>query len=249
MIGRRSIVGIAVLCALAISAFGAASASAADTAWVCLSGEGPGQNWEDEHCKVKAGNKKFHTTEYGLGVIFAIIFRNALTTGEGTNAASKFKVHGALSGVETEVECTEVNGTGSLTNAVSGVTGTGTLEFAGCSVSKPAGKGCVVTGGAVTSKTLKGTTVGQAANKLLITANSGTELATIPIEKCSVGALNNKFPLTGSVLIDADGATTRMTASATTAANTVKLGGNKAGLDGALTTTDANGFGVLTMTH
>lgn len=50
------------------------------------------------------------------------------------------KLKGALAGVVTEIQCTTVEGTGSLTNAASSATGTGTLKFSGCTVTKPEGK-------------------------------------------------------------------------------------------------------------
>lgn len=243
MTARRSILAISVLCALATGAFAASNASAAETAWECVPfGEGP-KKYEDAHCKVKAGTVNRHTTEFSLAVAIAFVLSNTQTAGP-TNAAAASKFHVALSGVETEVECTGVSGTGELTNAESGVTGTGVIEYSGCTVAKPAGKGCVVTGGAVTTKTLKGTTVGQAANKLLLSPNSGTEIATLQIEKCSIGALNNKFPVTGSVLGEASGATVLTTRTGTTTENTLKIGGNKAGLDGTLTAKSSKGNGV-----
>jgi hypothetical protein len=93
----------------------------------------------------------------------------------------------------------------------------------------------VVTGGTVTTKTLKGTTVGQAANKLKFEPNSGTEFATVPIESCSIGSLNNKFPVTGSLVADTSGATTTTTEAGVTGQNTLKFGGVNAGIEGALT--------------
>lgn len=243
MTARRSILGIAVLCALASAAFAASSASAAETAWECVPfGEGP-KKYEDAHCKVKAGTVNRHTTEFSLAVAIALALTNSQTAGP-TNAAEASRFHVALAGVETEVECTTVGGSGELTNSTEGVTGTGTIEYSGCSVTKPAGKGCVVTGGAMTTKTLKGTTVGQAANKLLLSPKSETEIATLQIEKCSVGALNNKFPVTGSFRVEASGATVLSTRAGTTAEGTLKIGGSVAGLSGTLTAKSSKGNGI-----
>jgi hypothetical protein len=54
MIGRKSAVGIAVLCALAISAFASASASAAaGRAFTCTTSAPVGaKEFNDEHCVV-----------------------------------------------------------------------------------------------------------------------------------------------------------------------------------------------------
>lgn len=59
--------------------------------------------------------------------------------------------------------------------------GTGEINFSGCSVTKPAGKGCVVSGGAVNTKKLFSTSKGL-TNQVKIEPNAGTEFASIKIE-------------------------------------------------------------------
>jgi hypothetical protein len=243
MIGRKSVVGIAVLCALALSAFVTANASAEQRAWAC-SPSAAQKPFTDAHCiNAVPEQSKFGHVEIASPT--SIEATNAATA-SNTTAAAVSKLKGALSGVVTEVQCTGLTGTGSLTNAASSVTGTGVIEYTGCSVTAPAGKGCVVTGGKVTTKTLKGTTVGQAANKLKFEPNSGTEFATVPIESCSIGSLNNKFPVTGSVVADVNGATTSSTEAGVTGQNTLKFGGVNAGIEGAFTIKcKENGNGVV----
>jgi hypothetical protein len=242
MIGRKSVIGIAVLCALAVSAFAAASASAEQRAYTCDSSAAV-KEFKDAHCltKVESGATVGHTLLPETST--AITGTNANTT-EETKAAAVSKLLGALSGVVTEVQCTTLGGTGSLTNAAASVSGTGTIEYTGCTVTKPAGKGCVVTGGAVTTKELSATTAGQAANKLKFTPKEGTEFATVPIEKCETASLNNKFPVTGSLIADTSGATTTTTHAGVTTQNTLKFGGVKAGIEGALTISTSGGSPV-----
>jgi hypothetical protein len=157
-------------------------------------------------------------------------------TASATAAATVQKLKGALSGVVTEIQCTGSSGSGSLTNAAESVSSTGVIEFSGCSVTAPAGKGCVVTGGKITTKELASTTVGQAAGKLKVSPASGTEFATVSISSCSIAALNNSFPITGSFVASISGATITTTHEGITTQNTLKFGGVKAGIEGATTT-------------
>jgi hypothetical protein len=245
MAGRKSVLGIAVLCALIFGAL-ASSASAEETAWECTEEAEP-LIYQDAHCLIAGPVEEFGTVEFAEGKENKITGTNAATA-SGTSAAAVSKLKGALSGVVTEVQCTGLEGTGQLTNAAASVTGTGVIKYTGCSVTAPAGKGCVVTGGTVTTKTLKGTTVGQAANKLKFSPNSGTEFASVPISSCSIGSLNNTFPVTGSLVADVSGATTVTTEGGVTGQNTLKFGGVNAGIEGALTIEDeGTGDGVVLM--
>jgi len=232
MIGRKSVIGIAVMCALALSAFAAASASAEQRAYLCWTGAAS-RDYTDAHCT----NKVAPQSNYGhtlLGTEVAIAATNGRTV-EGTSASSPAKLKGALSGVETELQCTTVGGMGELSNAAASVSGTGELNYTGCSVTKPAGKGCLVKESKVNTEKLAATTVGQAANRLKFTPAKETTFAKITIEKCEVAALNNTFPVTGSLVATTSGATTSTTHAAITEQNTLKFGGVKAGLEGTIT--------------
>ncbi|MGD9736128.1 MAG: hypothetical protein AB7V58_11060 [Solirubrobacterales bacterium] len=251
MIGRKTVLGLVVLCALAVSAFAAASASASEAggAWKCKAVKGTG-HWNDDHCtNTNAGNTGNWDTTWVPGS-FNIVGSNAKTT-EATTGKATSKLLGSLSGVVTELQCTEVSGAGELTNSEVGetksVTGTGVITYESCSVTKPSGKGCVVKGGTVVTKTLKGTTVGVAAERLKFEPNSGTTFAEIEIEKCTIGALNNTFPVTGSLVAETTGATTTSTHAGITAQGTLKFGGVKAGLEGALTIEDTEENGLVLM--
>jgi hypothetical protein len=242
---RKSVIGIAVLFALVVSAFAASSASAEDRAYNCeqvLSGtHGFAEN--DGHCV---------TPSVGTGKGFIHVLTSGTTTIVGTNAktassttaAAKSILRGTLSGLETELECTTVGGSGSLTNAATSVSGTGTIEYSGCVVLKPAGRGCKVTNGKVTTNSLSATTVGQTGTNLKFAPASGTEFAGVSLESC----LNNKpptavYPVSGSLVASTSGATTTTTEAGITAQGTLTFGGNPSGLEGALTISMSGGSG------
>jgi hypothetical protein len=249
MTGRRSVIGIVVLCALALCAFGAASASAAQRAFMCEANTEAGkEQFSDAHCtKAESGSGGFKHVPIAEGFSAAFVASNAKTAME-TKAATPSKLRSVVSGIELELECTTVSGEGSLTNAESSVSGTGTIGYKGCAVTKPAGKGCVVTEGGFTTTTLALTTVGQAANNVKLSPKSGTEIATVPISGCSIGALNNKYPVTGSVTSTASGATLTSTEKGVTEQGTLTLGGQKAGLEGAVTVSTPLGLFAFALT-
>ena len=243
MIGRRSVIGIAVLCALALCAFSATSASAFETAFTCAPNTTTGaEQFSDAHCVNGAtGNVGFKHVEIAEGSTTNITGTNAKTA-SGTTAAATAKLEGTLAGVETAIVCTTVanSGTVFLSNqkdAAGGmyVSGDGKVLFSGCTVTKPPSQGCVVTGGSITTNALTATTEGQAAKKVQFKPKSGTTFASIPISGCTTSALNNTFPVTGSLIASASGATLTTTHAEITTQNTLKFGGNKAGLEGALT--------------
>jgi hypothetical protein len=241
MIGRRSVIGVVMALALAFAAFGVANASAEQKAWACVASE-EGE-YTDAHCTKTAPGKLLYKLELVTVSGDAISATNAKTASE-TTASTPSQLSGTLAGVATELECTGVSGTGSLTNAASSVTGTGKLTYTGCVVLKPAGKGCKVTGGTVKTEELKATTVGQAANKLKFEM-VGTKFANVEIKECSTTALNNTFPVTGSLIANTNGATTTTAKAEIETQNTLKFGGNKAGLGGAITISDSKGGTVL----
>lgn len=75
MNGRRPVLGIAMLCALVLSAFSAASASANDTAYACEAG---GSGFSDAHC-LSEGGSGFHHQEIAVNTPVATTSTNANT--------------------------------------------------------------------------------------------------------------------------------------------------------------------------
>lgn len=237
MIGRRSAIGIAVLCALAVSAFAAASASAVGTtAYTCAKAP-TGEQFSDAHCLTPHTGGTTGYKHVEITTPTEVSGTNARTA-TNTTASSPAILHGNISGVETAVECTKVEGMGKLANKEEGEMfahiGEGVLEYTGCTVTKPVGKGCVVTGGAITTGKVTGRTLTAASKQAEIKAEGAT-FASIPISGCSVAALNNTFSVTGSLKVSINGATISSTSAGVTAEGLLIFGGQKAGLQGALT--------------
>ena len=241
---RKTAVGIAVLFALALSAFSVASASAANlTAVTCVTD--PNGTFIGDHClKSGSGNKAKHV-EFNQDETTTGIATNANTASETTAARSSI-LTGTLTGVPTEITCTEVASEEGMFENRKNAKGEmyahaeGKLHYKGCVVNKPAGKGCKVAGETVLTNQLTGTTdIAQEAEPALHTAEikpkEGNIFTEIKIEKCTTEALNNTYPVTGTVKARLSGATVQGTGAEVTAQNTLKFGGQKAGLDGAIT--------------
>jgi hypothetical protein len=235
MNGRKSVVALSVLCALALSAFAASSASA-NQAFECTSAAGTFDKF-GEHCLAPVGEQKANSRHVAVPAGSNLINGSNAKTATETTAAAVSTLAGSLSGVATELSCTGLSGKGTMENneAEGYVSGGGTITYSGCSVVKPEKKECIVKNGSVTTEKLAGTTKAQAANKLKFTPAEGETFAKITIEKCTVASLNNTFPVTGSLIADVSGATSTSTEAGITTQNTLKFGGNKAGLGGALT--------------
>ncbi|HET7445221.1 MAG TPA: hypothetical protein VFJ57_11230, partial [Solirubrobacterales bacterium] len=235
----RSVLGIAVLFALALSAFAASGASAkGTTAYTCVTGAG---TFLGDHCLTAgqggSGGESKHVA----------IEPNTTTTGTATNAntTSNTTAHrvsilkGVISGLASEIECTEVHGEGTFENRTEGETmyahAEGKLHYTGCKVLAPAGKGCVVANeGTITTEQLTGRTEAE-GHLIKITPKEGAKFATITLEKCTPASLNQAYPVEGSLKVVATGATLSSTHAEITTQGTLKFGGQKAGLEGALT--------------
>ncbi|HET7445571.1 MAG TPA: hypothetical protein VFJ57_13035, partial [Solirubrobacterales bacterium] len=235
----RSVLGIAVLFALALSAFAASSASASGaTAFTCVSG---GSAFEGAHCLSGPGAKSFKHETIPVETQTTGTATNA-NTAESTTAASSQTLKGTISGVKTAVTCPQVHGEGLFENKTTvKETGEmfghaeGKLHYTGCEVKEPAGKGCVVGNEAtITTEQLTGKTVGNGST-VKIEPKGETPFASIKIESCSIPALNNTFPVNGSVVVKTSGATLTANEEEVTKQTTLKFGGQNAGLEGALT--------------
>jgi hypothetical protein len=230
-----------MLCALAISATAAQSASALGTTTVTCKIPVTGDTFEGdtvfarEHCTEEdEGSGKFRH------VVFEKHTPTTFTaTNDTTAIRSPWVVHSVQAGIAEELEATEVNGEGTLENLEEGgeiyTQAAGTLTFSGVSVIKPAGKGCKVKGGEIKTKELTATTKGQGMAMKFAPA-SGEVFASFEIEGCSVGALNGVYEVKGSVTSSSiNGATTKFEPGPTTELGTLKVRGQKAGVSGTLT--------------
>jgi hypothetical protein len=150
---RRATIGLALFCALSISALGAQSASAAfskavnTTAYTCVPGGG-NKDFSDAHCdnKVTPGTGSFGHEVIPVNQETAVITTNEKTknlTTESTPAILK----GEVALTKTEIECGSVHGEGTFKNEepsakVHTGSGTGETKMTSCTVRKPAK--CVV---------------------------------------------------------------------------------------------------------
>jgi hypothetical protein len=245
---RKPALGVAVLCAIVLGAFAAATASA-NTAFRCEE-VFSGASFSDEHCQNAGSGAGFAHMAFSPNTSVGIQATNGKTE-EGTTSSSTAKLKGVAGGVEPEIQCSNVSSeSGVMENKEEGATmwaqGTGTLVYKGCGVTKPAGKGCVVNSGTVKTKTLAASTKGL-TNQLKFEPAGGTEFASVTIESCSVSGLNKTFPVTGSLIADTSGATTSTTHAGITAQGNLKFAGQKAGLEGAITLEDsATNSGLVT---
>lgn len=261
MTGRRVALGISVLCALAFGAVAVASASAAPTGYTAFTCEhvAPGTgNFQKPHCLPGDGGIGDYT-HHPVTTVTTISVTNANTASE-TKAAQPSVFKGAISGVQTTVVCTGLGGSGKLENKINGeemyveVTEL-IITYTGCTVTAPAGKGCIVkekgvTGeGVIVTNKLTATTKEQGMD-LQISRSGEAVLALIPIEGCAPGPAKGTYPLGGSLKvteIEASGGTLTTTHAEITTQNTVTLAGQKAGLEGSLTLKGTSGD-ALTVT-
>lgn len=257
MTGRKAIVGLCLLCALAFSAIAAQSAAAASkgtTAFTCVKNAAP-EDLRGEHCLTTGVAAK----EYG----HVAIKENTTTEITGTNSKTKAETtastpgafHVTISGIEAEITATTVSGKGSMTNAKEGpgqgvegehyVHGTGTLTFSGLEMPKPTGGGgvptCKVNVTELTTKELKATTTGQGDN-LKFEPASGTTFAEFEVENAPgqtcPEAIKGKYVVSGSVKgqpVESMSATTEFSRVTTTAEGTLKTRAKSAGIAGQLT--------------
>lgn len=244
--GRSTVLSIALLAVAAVTGIATASASATGTtAYTCAANVGPGKQFSDGHCLTAAsGEGGFKHVEITMET--NITGTNA-NTASGTTAGSPEIFFGTPVAVATQVSCSTASTTGTLKNTTSGaemiLLFSLVTNYTGCEVIKPAGKGCKVKEGKITTKPLSATTKEQ-GSFLKISPTEGTELAGITFEGCSVSGLNNTFPLTGSYKVPPNGATLPSSPEEVTAQNTLKLAGQKAGLEGDTTLKGPSGAAI-----
>jgi hypothetical protein len=249
MNGRRAVVGLCMLCALLVSAFAAQSASAVGTtAYTCVKGGKVSPTYNSAHCRPSDGAGEWSHESIANGTTTEL-------TGNGKddkgNPIPGFLVSTAF-GATVELEGKTVTGSGQMTNSIESgemfASGSGTITFSEVSVVKPANCKVQTDGpskekledGVVHTESLKATTKGQADRlkfeptvaptfaRFWISTNLPPPAAACPLD-------NTTFTATGSVTGVPNGATTEFTEADTTAQNTLKLNGAKAGISGSLT--------------
>jgi hypothetical protein len=232
----RGLFGTAVLFTLTVCLF-AAGAQAEQRAWTCAPEAG---TYSDAHCKNNVAGT-FKAVEIANGTATEGTLTNEKTAAE-TTASGPAKLFGTLSGLETEIQCATVIGSGSLTNSTSSVSGTGIFQLSGCKVTKPAGRNCSIRSETMTTRQINSTTSGQPAFRVKFEPvkekpeEKEAEFLRIPLEGCK----NNKpptaeIPIIGSLVDSITGATTTITRAESESQGMLTFGGQLAAIEGALT--------------
>lgn len=240
MSAQKVIVGLCMLCALALSTMTVQSASAATkgtTLFTCKAKavEG-GAGFSKEHCTkgdAVSSGAKFEHAAVAEGTTTEIAGTTINTAGEGTAS----KLISTQSGIEEELESplghilAENEGVKSwATNDKDPTTGEhyyhgeDWLRFTDVVVTKPVGKECFVETGQITTKKLKFTSKGQ-GDELLFEPASGTILAEFNIKGCTIPGLNGLYTVTGKIKAQPEGATVNTTLANTKAQGTLKARG------------------------
>ncbi len=238
----RTIVGLCVLCAFAVSAFGAQGAAAASkgtTAFTCKK-TGPGGGFTKAHCKASdAGSGEYSHVAIAEGTTTELKGTNA-NSGSETAETPIVKLKNKISGFDYELQVEVAQGEGWATNAKDPVTGehyvhgTATVSFTGATVTLPANKGCKVKEGKIETKPLLATTKGQ-GDFLKFEPAEGSVMAVYTVEGCSAAIVNGTWEVTGSIKCPVDGATVVCTHAETTEQGTLKGKGQQTGVEGVLT--------------
>jgi hypothetical protein len=154
MNGRRSIIGLCLLCALGISAIAAQSASAVftgTTAFTCaaVTPKAETKGFSDAHCKSAVStNAAFEHVAIANDETTELNVSNETTGG----VKAPFILTATVAGATLELEGAKVSGTGTIHNHLEGeehqATGTATIKFEEVKVKKPLTAGgvpkCVV---------------------------------------------------------------------------------------------------------
>lgn len=171
--------------ALAVVAFGAfgVSSAAASTTHECKIPE-VGElftsgHFLDPNCEKKSGAEgEYHTTN---------VKESALLKRTNT---SPILIHWVPSGIEVEVKCETLGGTKTVSNYEKegkfGFEGEGTISLSGCTVSKPAGKGCTVKSFETVQLKESSEDLAGEVQRTLFVPKEGSKLATVTVEGCVI---------------------------------------------------------------
>jgi hypothetical protein len=267
MTGRRAVIGLSLLCALAFSAIAATGASAENktgTAFTCVPTEG-GVGFSKEHCSagdaVASGAKFKHVeipptrkevvegkevTVPNWVAVRSTNEKTATETKESTNAVLTASIGGLkaiITGKKVTVTGEILNFEDPVTKAmdIQGRNGVGTITEAVLSGALATVEGCKVVKNEITTEALTGTSL---VNTMEGEAfGPGGIYAVIKLEGCKTKELNEKgITVSGTSKGIGDGATGETTVASTSG---LKAGGQSASLTGKLTARLVNSKGVL----
>jgi hypothetical protein len=142
MMGSRKILGLALICALALCGLAASGASAKGTTAFTCSASGGEKDFSDAHCdnSVGAGKGSFGHASIAAGSTKEMTLSNEKTASETTGAEPSHLI-GKIAGITVEVVCSTVTGSGTVKNEeVEGTmqaTGKVTMEHSKCAVTTP----------------------------------------------------------------------------------------------------------------
>jgi hypothetical protein len=247
MIGRRAAVGLALVCALAFSAFAASSAMAitGTTAFTCVKETVVGAGFSDAHCKTEVLSKATFVHKEIKQDEETIFHGTNEKTNPGTTGSEPAILRAKPLGVETEISCEKVTSHGQITNRLNTTTKEHwiegkkvTIHYTGCKVLKPAG--CKIPNETIIVENTKATTVGQEMN-IKFEPEVGTTFVEFEFTNCTNGLFNGNHKVEGSIRGQTEGATLTFTHATGTAENTLKFFGAAAGLTGKITLSQAAG--------
>jgi hypothetical protein len=204
MVGRRTVAGISLFCAVGLFAFAAPSAFAAKgtTVFRCES-VFFGAQFEDVHCdNTKEGFSGFAHKEISPGSATELESNNEKTA-TSTTASTPAILEAEALGIKISIECKKSSAKGSVTNE-SGppmkASGTGVVKYTEC---KELLQGCKVT--EPIEFEFKGFTkvIKESAPEEMgveFTPLSGTAWSPITLSNCANPLVNGTFELTGTVI-------------------------------------------------
>jgi hypothetical protein len=232
MIGRRAGIGLSLLCALVFCAVAAPNASAGRTLFTCV--KGGTKDFSDEHCtkEVTPGLGAFGHLAIEGGTSTNYVSTNTVTLKETSNAVFKT----TLAGTKGEIVCAKSKEEGTATNELVKTVGQSvgskiSFKYSECTVTKPAGEGCKVKGGAFEFPNLKSTTFEKEEEVefgVLYSPTEGTKLGELVIEGCKIKEMNKGYEVAGSLRAIPEGATTKFIELVTE--KTLTISGQKASL-------------------
>ncbi|HET7444431.1 MAG TPA: hypothetical protein VFJ57_07210 [Solirubrobacterales bacterium] len=251
MIGRKAMVGLALLCALVFGAVSAQSAFAVGTTVAtCKLNTGKGA-FKDAHCSTKEAGGNYEAPEVTENAETFFEGSNSLTKAE-TTASTPAVLTSTVEGVATEVECSTSASTGGFKNKETeeskimyaesqGAIKLTTITYTGCVVQKPkaAGEECTVNSkgkaaGTIVTNQLSGITgtekIGGVEEMYVVVLGPGEVFAELTFtavggKTCPAALTKKALALTGEAKLEAIGATMVSPHPNPKIASTLKLGG------------------------